>query len=69
MFCLSSGNVYFSLSISSLFVSKLFCGDVFETLVILSTILFPIKSPVASAVFSIAYFETVLRASVADFLA
>ena len=50
IFCLNSRDLYFSLSISS-FVSKLFCGEVFEDLVILSAILFPIKSPVASAVF------------------
>ena len=49
-FSLNSGDIYFSLSFSS-FVSKLFCGDVFETLVILSETLFQIKSPVASAVF------------------
>ena len=40
-----------------------------ETLVILSAILLPIKSPVSSAVFRIALFETVFIASVADFLA
>ena len=33
------------------FVSKLFCGDVFEDLVILSAILLPIKSLVAFAGF------------------
>ena len=47
---LSSEDLYFSVSISS-FVSKLFCGDVFGALLILSAILFPIKSPIASAVF------------------
>ena len=40
-----------------------------ETLVILSAILLPIKSPVSSAVFRIALFETVFIASAADFLA
>ena len=55
--------MYFSVSIS-LFVSKSFCGEIFETLVILSAFLFPIKSPVAS-VFS----EEVLSASVAGCLA
>ena len=69
IFCLYSGDIYLPLNISPSFVSGLFFCDVFETLVILSTILFPIKSRVASAVFSIAYFEAVLRASVADFLA
>ena len=68
IFCLSFGDIYFSLSISSSFVFELFCGEVFETLVILSAILFPIKSPVASAVFGITLFETVLIASVADCL-
>ena len=32
-------------------VSKLFCGEFFETYVILSVILFTIKSPAASTVF------------------
>ena len=51
IFCLSSGDIHLSISISSSFVSESFCGDFFETLVILSAILFPVKSPVASAVF------------------
>ena len=38
-------------------------------LVILSAILLPIKSPVASAVFWIALFDAVFIASVVDFLA
>ena len=41
----------------------------FETLVILSAILLPIKSPVASAVFWIALFDAVFIASAVDFLA
>ena len=41
----------------------------FETLAILSVILLPIKSPVASAVFWIALFDAVFIASVVDFLA
>ena len=45
--CLSSGDIYLSLSSFSLFVCELFCGETFETLVILSAI----KSPVAAAVF------------------
>ena len=72
IFCLFSADIYLSLSICSLFVSifsSLFCGDVFETLVIWQSILFPIKSPVASAVFLIALFEEVFSASVADCLA
>ena len=49
-------------------LSKLFCED-FETLVILSTTLLPIKSLVVSAVFWIALFEACFIASVVDFLA
>ena len=44
-------------------------ADVFETLVILSAILLPIKSPVALAVFWIALFDAVFIASFVDFLA
>ena len=72
--CLSSGDMYLSLEVAlststsvSLFCSSLV--DFFETLVILSAILLPIKSPVASAVFWIALFDAVLIASVVDFLA
>ena len=43
--------------------------DFFETLVILSAILLPIKSTVASAVFWVALFEAVFIASAVDFLA
>ena len=54
-FCLSSGDIYLSLGIylSCLLVavSELFCCQFFETFVILLAILFPVKSPVASAVF------------------
>ena len=63
-----SGDIYLSLSISSWFVTQLFCTAVLEALVILSAISFPSKSPVASAVFWIALFEAVLSASVADYL-
>ena len=62
--CLFSGDIYLTLSIFS-FVSELLCGEVFETFVILSAILLPIKSLVASAVFRIALFDAVLSASVA----
>ena len=51
---------------------SLFCNslaDFFETLVILSAILLPIKSPVAFAVFWIALFDAVFIASVVGFLA
>ena len=72
IFCSSSGDIYLpldiSLSFSILTFSKLFCGKVFETFVIPSAILLPIKSPVASAVFWITIFEVVLSASVADCL-
>ena len=44
-------------------------ADFFETLVILSTIFLPIKTPVASAVFWTALFEAVFIASVVDILA
>ena len=47
IFCLSFGEIYLSLGISLL---TSFC-DFFDALVILSAILLPIKSPVASAVF------------------
>ena len=70
--CLSCGDVYLSFGISllasfrgnSLEFNSL---DFFD--VILSAIVLPIKSPVASPVFRIALFEAVFIASVADFLA
>ena len=43
--------------------------DFFKTLAILSAILLPIKSPVASAVFWIALFDAAFIASAVDFLA
>ena len=46
----------------------LFCGFL-ETLVALSAILLPIKSPLVSAVFWIALFEAVFIASAVDFFA
>ena len=55
IFFLSTGDIYLSLDISLLCsfltVSKLFFSDVLETFMILSAILLPVKSPVASAVF------------------
>ena len=66
---LFSGDIYLFLSLSSLVVTELFYSEVFEIFVILSAILFPIKSPVASAVFLIALFEAVLSSSVVDYLA
>ena len=58
-----------SLSCSFVTVFELFRCEVFETFAILSAISFSIKSPVASAVFSITFFEAALSASVADCLA
>ena len=56
---------------TSSFVSSLLGNSLadffFETLVILSAMLLPIKSPVASAVFWIGLFETDFIASVVDF--
>ena len=55
--CLSSGDIYLFLGVAlstSTSVSSLLCNylaDFFKTRVILSAILLPIKSPVASAVF------------------
>ena len=62
-------DIYLSLSSSSAFIYELFCGEAFATHLVLSAILFPIKSPGTSAVFWIALFEAVLSASVADYLA
>ena len=68
IWCFFSGDMYpfFGDFISS-FCNSL--GYLFETLIILSAILLSIKSPVASAVFWIAYFEAVFIPSAANFLA
>ena len=67
-----SGQIYLSFdvslsdpifSVSLLTVSGLFCGELLEASVVLSAILLPRKLPVASAIFWIALFEAVLRAS------
>ena len=50
-FFLSFGDIYLSLSIFSPFITELFYGEIFETLVVLSAILFPVNLPVVSAVF------------------
>ena len=66
IFCPCSRDIYLFLSISlpcSIFSSELFRGENFGTVVILSVVLFPIKSPVAPAVFWIALFEAILSAS------
>ena len=57
--------VFFGIFVSSFFNSL---GDFFETLVILSAILLPIKSLTASAVFWIAVCEAGFIASAVDFL-
>ena len=59
----------FGFSVSLLTVSELFCGDSFETFVILLAVLLPIKSPVASAVFLFSLFEVVLCAVLSIFTA
>ena len=61
-----SEDIYLSISILPTFCECSSLGDLFE---ILSEILVPIKSPVASAIFWIALFEAVFFASVVDFLA
>ena len=69
--CLFSGDAYLFLwvviSTSSSLSRDSFVDFLFETLVILSAISLPIKSPVASAVFWIALFEAVFIASIVDF--
>ena len=51
------------------FFLELFCGDIFETTVTLSAILFQIKSPVSVAAFLTTFLKTVLSGSVADCIA
>ena len=58
--CLSSDDIY-------IFVIIIIIRFFFETLAILSAILLPTKSPVASAVFSIALFGAPFIASAVDF--
>ena len=48
---------------------ELLCGKVYETFITMSAILLPTRLPVASAVFWITFFELVLSAPVAGFLA
>ena len=69
IFCLCSRNIYLFSSFVTL--SKLFCGEVLETFVILTTFLLPIKSPVPSSVFFfflISLLEAGLNTSLADCL-
>ena len=65
IFCLSFGDIYlsFRISVSLSTVFKVFCDDFFEAFVISLAILLLIKSPVLPL-----FFETVLSASVADYL-
>ena len=68
---LISWDIHLSLSspifcFSFITVPELFCGKVFETFMILSAILFLIKSPFISAAFKIALFEAVLNAFAAE---
>ena len=67
--CLSFGDILLSFGVSLLALFGDNFLDFFDTLVLLSSILLPIKSPVASAVFLIALFEAVFIVSVAIFLA
>ena len=66
---LFSGDILLSFGASDSSLASLFCKpvDFFETLVILSAISLPIKSPVSSAAFWIAFFEAVFIASVVYF--
>ena len=71
--CLFSGDIYLSFgapdsSLTSLFCESHFDEDFLETLVILSAIVLPIKSLVASDVFQIALFEAVFISSFVTFL-
>ena len=58
-----------SLLCTSATFSKLFCCELFQTVVNLLATLLPIKSPVASAVFGITVFAVVLRTSVSVYFA
>ena len=57
------------ISASFVTVSELFCGEILRSLVILSAIFLPIKSPLVSAVFGVFAFGAVLRATLVDYLA
>ena len=70
--CLFSEDMYLSFGISISSLGVFFCSSLeyfFQIFIILSAILLPIKSPVASATFWIALFEAVFIASIVDFLA
>ena len=64
LFFLSSSII----SVSFVTIPEFFWSQVFQTIVILPPVVFPIKSSVVSAVFYAALFELVLNANVADYL-
>ena len=69
--CLSLGDMYLSFCTSISLLASSFCEcleDFFKTFVVLSAILSPVKSAVASTVFWIALLEAVFIASVVNFL-
>ena len=57
--CLFAGDMYLSFGASDSSLASLFCGFL-ETLVILSAILLPIKSPVTSAIFRLLFLKQFL---------
>ena len=61
--------IYIYIGILLLTLSKLFYEHFFKALIILSAISLPVKSPVVSAGFWIALFETLFDAFVVYFLA
>ena len=72
IFCLFAWGIYLSLGVSlwlSIFsvtfitISILFYGEILKTFVIILAVLLPTRSPVASAVFWIAFSEAILSAS------
>ena len=68
---LFSGDMYLSYGVSDSSLASLVCErvkDFFETLVILSAILLPIKSPVASAVFGLLFLKQFLLHLLLNFM-
>ena len=72
IFCLSSENLFSSLCISLSYllvtISEIFFCKIFEIFGILSANLLPLKSIVASAISWVSPLESVLSASLADYL-
>ena len=72
IFCLSSENLFSSLCISLSYllvtISEIFFCKIFEIFAILSANLLPLKSIVASAISWVSPLESVLSASLADYL-